>query len=279
MKTIRHARCPPRLADPDANLAQTLRVLHERRRLLALLGCAGLCAVLPRSPLACTLIPQETEGPYPGDGSNGPNALTASGIVRADIRTSVGVVSPATAAGTPLNVTLQFLSTLDGCGAIEGLAVYVWHCDAQGRYSMYSPGVTGQNYLRGVQVTDAGGRVSFATVFPGCYPGRWPHLHFEVFASLAEATSGRNAGRISQLALPQAACAEVYSQSALYPGSAGNLGGITLGSDNVFGDDGGAHQLATTAGSIADGYAAFLEVGLAVDSTAADVIFANGFEA
>lgn len=279
MKTIRHARCLPRLADPDANLAHTLRVLHERRRLFALLGCAGLCAVLPRSPLACTLIPQETEGPYPGDGTNGPNALAASGIVRADIRTSVGVASPATATGTPLNVTLQFLSTLDGCGAIEGLAVYVWHCDAQGRYSMYSPGVTGQNYLRGVQVTDAGGRVSFTTVFPGCYPGRWPHIHFEVFASLAEATSGRNAGRISQLALPQAACAEVYSQSAVYSGSAGNLGGVTLGSDNVFGDDGGAYQLATTAGSIADGYAAFLEVGLAVDATASDVIFANGFEA
>ncbi len=101
MKTIRHARYLPRLADPDANLAQTLRVLHERRRLLALLGGAGPCAVLPRSPLACTLIPQETEGPYPGDGTNGPNALAASGIVRPDIRSSVGIASPATAAGTP----------------------------------------------------------------------------------------------------------------------------------------------------------------------------------
>lgn len=279
MKPAPYSRHLPCLADPDANLAQTLRILHERRRLLTLLGNAGLCAVLPPSALACTLIPQETEGPYPGDGTNGPNALAASGIVRSDIRSSVGVASPVAAAGTPLSVTLQFLSTLDGCGAIEGLAVYVWHCDTQGRYSMYSQGVTTQNYLRGVQVTDASGRVSFTTVFPGCYPGRWPHIHFEVFASLADATSGRNAGRISQLALPQAACAEVYSQTAFYPGSAGNLGGITLRSDNVFGDDGGVNQLATTTGSVADGYAAFLEVGLAVDSTASDVIFADGFEA
>jgi protocatechuate 3,4-dioxygenase beta subunit len=278
MKTIRHARYLPRLADPDADLTQTLRVLHQRRRLLALLGGAGLCAALPRSPLACTLIPQETEGPYPGDGTNGPNALAASGIVRPDIRSSVGVADPATAAGTPLTVALQFLSTPDGCGAIEGLAVYAWHCDAEGRYSMYSPGVTGQNYLRGVQVTDAAGRVSFTTVFPGCYPGRWPHIHFEVFASLADATGGHNAGRISQLALPQAACTEVYAQSTLYPGSAANLGRITLESDGVFGDDGGVQQLAVTSGGVADGYAAFLEVGLAVGATASDLVFADGFE-
>lgn len=278
MKTPFADARPPRLAHPEANLSETMRVLHGRRRLLALLGSVGTCALLPRSPLACTLIPQETEGPYPGDGTNGPNALTASGIVRLDIRTSFGIASPATAAGTPLAFTLQFLSSVGGCGPIEGLAVYVWHCDAAGRYSMYSQGVTGQNYLRGVQVTDAGGRVTFTTVFPGCYSGRWPHIHFEVFASLADATSGHNAGRISQLALPQAACSEVYSQSALYPGSANNLAHITLNSDNVFGDDGGVHQLATTSGSLADGYSAFLEVGLAVDATATDHVFVDGFE-
>lgn len=268
----------PRLTDPDATLAETLRVMHERRRLLALLGGVGAAAVLSRGALACTLIPQETEGPYPGDGTNGPNALTTSGIVRSDIRSSVGVASPATAAGTPLTVTLQFLSTTESCGTIEGLAVYVWHCDAQGRYSLYSQGVTGQNYLRGVQATDRNGRVTFTTIFPGCYSGRWPHLHFEVFASLADATSGRNAGRISQLALPQSACSQVYAQSSLYPGSANNLSQVTLNSDNVFGNDGGIHQLATTSGSVAAGYSAFLEVGLAVGATASDLIFANGFE-
>ncbi|MBO9663298.1 intradiol ring-cleavage dioxygenase [Dokdonella sp.] len=278
MKTTRPIRDLPRLADPDANLAETMRVLRERRRVLALLGSAGLCAVLPRSPLACTLIPQETEGPYPGDGTNGPNALAASGIVRSDIRSSVGVANPATAAGAPLTFALQFLSTLDDCGPIEGLAVYAWHCDAQGRYSMYSQGVTGQNYLRGVQTTDGSGRVSFTTVFPGCYPGRWPHIHFEVFASLADATSGRNAGRVSQLALPEAACTEVYAQSARYPGSAGNLGRITLTSDNVFGDDGGVHQLAAASGNPTDGYAAFLEVGLSVDATTSELIFVDDFD-
>lgn len=268
----------PTLAHADANLSETMRVVNERRRVLALLGGAGLVALLPRSPLACTLIPQETEGPYPGDGTNGPNALTTSGIVRSDIRSSFSVASPATATGTPLTVTLQFLSTTESCGFIEGLAVYAWHCDAQGRYSLYSQGVTAQNYLRGVQVSDSSGRVTFTTIFPGCYSGRWPHIHFEVFASLADATSGRNAGRISQLALPQAACSTVYAQSSLYPSSANNLNQITLNSDNVFGDDGGVHQLATVTGNNTDGYTAFLEVGLAVGATSSDLIFADSFE-
>lgn len=35
-------------------------------------------------------VPDETAGPYPGDGSNGPNVLTESGIVRSDIRPGFG---------------------------------------------------------------------------------------------------------------------------------------------------------------------------------------------
>lgn len=51
----------------------------------------------------------------------------------------------------------------------------------------------GENYLRGVQVTNASGQVSFTTVFPGCYTGRYPHTHFEVYSSLGLATLGSNA--------------------------------------------------------------------------------------
>ena len=69
--------------------------------------------------------------------------------------------------------------------------MYLWHCTADGNYSLYSSGITNQNYLRGVQVSDASGLVSFTSIFPGCYSGRWPHIHFEVYRSLALATSGR----------------------------------------------------------------------------------------
>ncbi|HEU4665412.1 MAG TPA: hypothetical protein VFS55_15385 [Dokdonella sp.] len=272
------AKFLPTLRSPHATLAETLSVLEGRRRVLGLVGGVGALALLPRAVRACALIPQETGGPYPGDGTNGPNVLTQSGIVRSDIRSSFGASGSNVASGTPLEVTLQFLSTTTDCGPIEGLAVYLWHCDATGGYSLYSQGVTGENYLRGVQVSDAQGRVTFTTIYPGCYSGRWPHIHFEVFASLADATNGNNAGRTSQLAMPEAPSRVVYGQTSLYPGSTHNLDQLSLQSDNVFGDDGGVLQLATVAGENASGYTAFLDVGIAVDGTSSDIIFADGMD-
>lgn len=269
----------PIVRDTHASLGETLSVLQQRellRRRGFLLGSLAAAAALPLRSMACTLIPSETGGPYPGDGTNGPNALTQSGIVRSDIRSSFGASGTASAAGTPLNVTLRLVSTVSGCVPLAGLAVYIWHCNAGGGYSMYSSGITGQNYLRGVQVSNANGEVTFTSIFPGCYPGRWPHIHFEIYRSLAEATSGANAARISQLALPQSVCSTVYSQSSLYPGSTQNLSGVTLNSDNVFGNDGGVYQLAATSGSNAAGYASTLEVGVAIEGS--DLLFADGFE-
>lgn len=224
---------------------------------------AALATAAPlRSLAACTVIPTETGGPFPGDGTNGPNVLTQSGIVRSDIRASFGAAGTTVASGTPLTFTLQVVNVNAGCAPVEGYAVYAWHCDAQGRYSLYSAGATTQNYLRGVQVTDAQGKVTFTTIFPAAYSGRWPHIHFEIYASASEAVAGRNALKTSQLALPEAQCREVYTQSALYPGSAANMNQTTLGNDGVFSDDRAVNQLATTTGSIATGYTATLQVGI-----------------
>ena len=214
---------------------------------------------------SCSTIPAETAGPYPGDGTNSSsngvaNALLLSGIVRSDIRSSIGSAS-GTAAGVPLTVTLTLVNTSASCAALAGYAVYLWHCDAGGNYSMYSSSVVNQNYLRGVQVSDANGQLSFTTIVPGCYSGRWPHIHFEVFRTLAEATSGNNDVRTSQLALPQAVCESVYAQSG-YSGSSANLNAISLASDNIF-SDGVSLQMATVTGSVAAGYAATLQVGVA----------------
>jgi len=197
--------------------------------------------------------------------------LTQSGIVRSDIRASFGTAGTAVAPGTPLTVTLQLVNVNANCAPLAGYAVYLWHCNATGQYSMYSAGVTTQNYLRGVQVSDAAGKVTFTTIFPGAYSGRWPHIHFEVYASAAQAVSGANAVRTSQLALPESACREVYGQSSLYPGSLSNLSQTPLTSDNVFGNDGGVLQLASVSGSIADGYAATLEVGIAGSAATAAI--------
>ena len=208
----------------------------------------------------CAQIPSETAGPYPGDGTNGANALSLSGINRRDIRTSIGSAS-GTAPGIVLTVTLTVVDVSAGCTPLANHAVYLWHCDRAGAYSMYSGSAQAENYLRGVQVSDASGQVTFTTTFPGCYSGRWPHIHFEVYETLAQATNGANKLYVSQLALPESACDVVYATSG-YEASVSNLNQISLSSDNVFSDDDGEMQLATTNGSAASGFTATLQVGI-----------------
>ena len=203
-------------------------------------------------------IPQETAGPYPGDGSNGPNVLAASGVVRQDITSSFGTGS-ATAEGVPLTFTLTLLDNANGCVPLAGAAVYAWHCDRDGRYSMYDSGLANENYLRGVQEADASGQVTFTSIFPGAYSGRWPHIHFEVFESMSNATAAGQVLAVSQIALTKAACDDVYATPG-YEASVSNMARTTLQSDNVFGDDGGIYQLATMTGSAAAGYTAGLNV-------------------
>jgi protocatechuate 3,4-dioxygenase beta subunit len=206
----------------------------------------------------CETIPDETAGPFPGDGSNGPNALTESGIVRSDITSSFGS-STTTAPGVPLTINLVILDQSNGCKALAGAAVYVWHCTRDGKYSMYSQGVTNENFLRGVQATDASGRATFKSIFPGAYSGRWPHIHFEVYPSLAKATAASNKIATSQIALPEAACNAAYATSG-YEASVGNMKQTSLAGDNVFRDDGGVRQLPTITGSPTAGFTIELSV-------------------
>ena len=270
----------------DRGLSYDLPVLARRRmiRLMAgagaglvpLVGCTadGSSSSTARtSPSAtgtrsatetdttCAPIPEETAGPYPGDGSNGVNVLKESGVVRTDITSSFGDSAGGTAEGVPLTLTLTVVDAASGCGTPrKGAAVYVWHCDREGGYSLYTEGVTEENYLRGVQETDDQGRVTFTSVFPGCYPGRWPHVHFEVYGSLEDATSATAITSTSQLAFPKDVCDTVYATEG-YEGSVANLRRLSLESDMVF-RDGHDHQLATVRGSAEEGYAASLTVAV-----------------
>jgi protocatechuate 3,4-dioxygenase beta subunit len=204
-------------------------------------------------------IPEETAGPYPADGSNGVNVLTESGIVRSDITSSFGSGS-GVAEGVPTTVRLKVYDLAgEAATALAGAAVYLWHCNRDGEYSMYSEAIAGENYLRGVQETDSEGRVEFTTVFPAAYAGRWPHLHFEVYQSLADATSSSNKLRTSQLAIPEATCHEVYDDVAGYEQSVTNLAQTSLDTDGVF-SDGYSLQLATATGSVDEGYTLTLNV-------------------
>ena len=213
---------------------------------------------------ALTEIPDETAGPYPGDGSNGPNVLTQDGIIRSDITSSFGDFS-GTAEGVPATIELTVLNMADGA-AFAGAAVYVWHCDRGGNYSLYSEGATDQNYLRGVQIADAAGTVSFTSIFPACYSGRWPHIHFEVYPDQESLSDSTKAIATSQIAIPQEACNAVYATSG-YEQSVSNLAQISLTSDNVFGEDGGATQLATMSGDVASGYTIALTAAIDLTTT------------
>ncbi|RIJ71221.1 twin-arginine translocation signal domain-containing protein [Nakamurella silvestris] len=210
-------------------------------------------------------IPDETAGPYPGDGSNGVDVLEESGIVRSDLRSSFGTAT-ATAEGVPMDLELRIIDIAGGGVPFAGVAVYVWHCNRAGEYSMYSSGIEDQNYLRGVQIADADGVVRFTSIFPACYSGRWPHIHFEVYPDQGSITDAANAISTSQVALPQDVCEVVYAQPG-YEASVANLAQVTLQTDNVFGDDGGVNQIGTVTGDVTAGYSVSLVAGVDTRTT------------
>jgi protocatechuate 3,4-dioxygenase beta subunit len=268
----------PRLDEElvDQGLTFDVGTLLSRRRLLGVVGLGaatlGLAACSAGSSTSSSAssagatttaageIPDETAGPYPGDGSNGPDVLALSGIIRSDIRSSFGDAS-GTAEGVPMTLELTISDLANGGSPFEGVAVYVWHCTREGGYSLYSEGVTDENFLRGVQIADADGKVTFTSIFPACYDGRWPHIHFEVYPDQASITDSTNAIATSQVALPQDVCEAVYATTG-YDASVRNLAQVSLDTDGVFGDDGGVSQLGTVSGSVGSGYRVALAVGV-----------------
>lgn len=274
---------------------QTLRWLLAGASALPVLGCGGgsggdsgssatsaaatpavttpvtTPATTPTTPTTtpaagtCSVIPEETGGPYPGDGTNSSNGsvvnvLTQSGVVRSDIRSSFNGAS-GTAGGVPLTIKLQIVNSNGSCASLEGYAVYLWHCTQDGLYSLYSSGVTNQNFLRGVQAADSNGVVTFQSIFPGCYSGRVPHVHFEIYPTLARSTSAGNRIKTSQFTFPVATCNEVYATSG-YSASVRNMAQISLATDMVF-SDGYALQMGAVTGNVIDGYVVTLTVGVA----------------
>lgn len=267
------------IEDHDRGLVFDLSTF-DRRRMLRLLGFGGLsaglfviagCAPAGSSGSvsaagstgstavggSCAIIPEETAGPFPGDGSNGPDVLSQSGVVRSDIRSSFGS-STTVAAGIPLTIKLTIEDGAD-CVPMAGAAVYLWHCDRDGNYSLYSQAAADENYLRGVQQADGNGVVTFTSIFPACYPGRWPHIHFEVYPSLEMATDENNKIATSQVALPKTSCDLVYATDG-YAQSVSSLAQVSLQSDGVFGNDGGVRQIGTVTGSVTDGMTVALTV-------------------
>jgi protocatechuate 3,4-dioxygenase beta subunit len=154
---------------------------------------AAVASSLP----SCVVVPELTEGPY----------YVNENLDRSDIRidTADGSVSEGAV------LTLDWVvSQVDGnaCIPLEGVLVDVWHCDALGNYSDVGS-EQGHDYLRGYQKTDASGKATIITVYPGWYQGRAVHIHFKIRTDPA-ASSGFVF--TSQLFFDDALSDQVYGQ-------------------------------------------------------------------
>lgn len=199
------------------------------------------------TPGTCTLIPEETEGPYPLTA-----VLSNSAMVRAEITEGK--------TGVPLTLVLNLVDVNSDCAPITNASVYVWHCDKDGVYSGYSqPGADtrGETFCRGIQDVDEEGVVMFETIYPGWYTGRITHIHFQVFLF-----SSPTATATSQIAFPEEITQAVYA-SALYAEHGQNTSVDGFSSDGIF-RDGVTYQLAEVTGDVENGYVATLQVGIAV---------------
>jgi protocatechuate 3,4-dioxygenase beta subunit len=168
----------------DHDDAQVGRLL-TRREALAVMGSTALLVLAGSSrrlfvPAAaqsgpvpsCVVRPQQTEGPY----------FVDEKLNRTDIRSdpSDGAVKPGAVLALTFNVSRLASGT---CTPLPGAYVDVWQCDALGVYSDVTDprfNTRGKRFLRGYQVTDAGGAARFVTIYPGWYQGRTVHIHFKI---------------------------------------------------------------------------------------------------
>jgi protocatechuate 3,4-dioxygenase beta subunit len=190
----------------DNDDRQIGRIL-SRREVLALFGAAGIAMLVgcgptqsstaqPTSAAAptagaaattapagavaaqvptCVVRPEVTEGPY----------YVNEDLNRSDIRSDPS--TNAVKEGALLQLTFNVSQVASsGCTPLAGAKVEIWHCDAAGQYSDVSDrsfNTKGQQFLRGYQMTDANGKATFTTIYPGWYSGRAIHIHFKVHPS------------------------------------------------------------------------------------------------
>ena len=235
-----------------------------RRQTLGLAGLAGAAYVIgpgrggdPAAPSgaaqtqtpSCVLVPEVTEGPY----------FIDQRLKRADIRANSSGGEPRN--GIPLTLTINVVEvgTDGGCTPYAGAAIDIWHCDAEGVYSGVqsgqNPGGTDTDFLRGYQVTNAKGAVTFRTIFPGWYRGRAIHIHLKVrtFDGAAETYE-----YTSQLFFSETTITQAY---ATQPYSGNGSPDTSNASDGIYGQTGGT-SLVSMSGNPASGLTGKVTLGL-----------------
>lgn len=249
------------------------QLIMKRKNFLKVAGTIGVGSMLPLSkignllnaatlgepPVACTLSPSETRGPFPLFADTAVASQTA--LVRSNMVGDYPIASGQTS-GVPLTLTITVQNL--NCTPVPNAKVYLWHCSKNGLYSGYSnamnAGQAAYTYFRGIQTTDSNGQVTFQTIYPGWYNGRLPHFHVEAYV-------GNVLKHTSQFAFP------LYTETAKSTYTVFNNSGVGVSAnnygysipsgasntaysaDNVFSDI-ASSQILNPTGSISAGFAA-----------------------
>lgn len=233
-------------------------------------GFLGMALVAPallakkENPVSCTVTNSETAGPFP--------TITPASLVRSNI------VGDRTGVAFTINIVVKNVN--NSCAVLPGVLVDIWHCDKDGNYSEYGgtqmqqTDYTSNHFLRGRQSTDANGKVTYTSVFPGWYQSRATHIHVHIY------TSAGSSLLITQIAFPEGSgsAVETVNSATSYGYTKGMTGYTYNASDNVF-SDGTSNELSSVSGSVSAGYTLDWEVyvsaptGMGINSTEAESQF------
>ena len=204
------------------------------------------------SSLDCVVRPELTIGPY----------FVDEQLNRSDIRSEPSDNSVKEGLPLTLNIIVASVGN-NSCSPLEGAQVDIWHCDAQGQYSGVSDqgfDTTGQQFLRGYQLTDANGAVQFQTIYPGWYSGRAVHIHFTIRTKAAD---GQDYQFTSQFFFDDALTDQVH---ALEPYASKGQRDTRNSDDNIF-MGGGDQLLLNLEGDNTTGYTGTMNIGLDLTDT------------
>lgn len=208
------------------------------------------------SNAACDLTPEGEIGPYFTDDS-------ASGYNRSNILSNLDGSN--TQSGIPLTLHLYVYDFDNSCAAVVGAQVDIWHCNAEGVYSNESvEGTTGETWLRGYQITDSNGLVTFKTIFPGWYSGRTTHIHLRVRSAYNAASSTSDGSNTTQLFFPQTTVDTIDTTVSPYKSEGVNP--TTNVGDRVYAVQTRGKMELSLSGDASNGYVASCILGLPISA-------------
>jgi protocatechuate 3,4-dioxygenase beta subunit len=202
----------------------------------------------------CEASPEGEIGPYFADDS-------AAGFKRTDLTSNIDGTDVQD--GIPLTLTVTVVDTEKKCAPYVGAQIDIRHCNAEGVYSdIAAENTSSDSYLRGYQLTDAKGVVTFKTIIPGWYSGRTTHIHLRIRSTYSDASSTSDGTNTTQLFFSQTLVDTLATNVSPYDAQGKNP--TTNAGDHVYAQEEDGANLLTLVGNNANGYAASVTIGLPI---------------